>query len=125
MHQPPRAAVDQRQCGRDQRVVGRLETNLLREREPQHHASLRIVWQPLPRGAVDQRVEIGQAAQGLPGDRQRECAIGRRQVARGGECALQRLSTPKHRVQHLQRGLARANALNAWHCHSAMIILVS
>ena len=40
MHQPARAAVDQRQGGRDQRMVGRAEADLLGEREAQHHPRL-------------------------------------------------------------------------------------
>ena len=72
MDQPPRSAIDQRQSGRDDRMVGRVQPDLLRKREPQHHARLLIVGQALARRAVDQRIEIGQPPQGLAGDRDRE-----------------------------------------------------
>ena len=83
MNQPARAAVDQRQCGRNQGMIGSAETDLLREREAEDHARFRIVGQALARGAVDERVEIGQAPQRLAGDGTSESAVRGRKVARG------------------------------------------
>ena len=85
--QPARAAVDQRQGGRDQRMVGRAEPDLLRQREPQHHPRLAVVGQALAGRAVDQRVEVGQAAQRLAGDRQRERLVGGRQACAAAAAA--------------------------------------
>ena len=123
MHQPPRAAVDQRQRGRDQRMVRRAEPDLLRERQPQHHPRLAVVGQALARGAVDQRVEIGQPAQRLAGDRDGQRMIGRRQVADRPARRVERLAAAQHGIEHLQRRAARADAFNAWHKASRIIIL--
>ena len=65
VHQSPRPAIHQRQGGRDQCMIRRAKADLLREREPQDHPSLAVVGQPLPRGAVDPRVEVGKTAQAL------------------------------------------------------------
>ena len=79
--------------------------------------ALLIVGQALARRAVDQRVEVGQAAQRLAGDGDGERAVGRRQVARR---PTQRLSSvwpaAQHRIEHLQRRSARAAGLQrlAW-----------
>ena len=113
--QPARAAVDQRQSGRDQRMVGRAEADLLREREAQHHPRLAIVGQALAGRAVDQRVEVGQAAQRLAGDGDAPSAAVRpagercATAARRAESSVwpRRAST---RIEHLQAPAPAARA---------------
>ena len=113
--QPPRAAVDQRQSGGDDRMVGGLQPDLLRQREAKHHACLGIVGQALPGGAVDQRVEVGQPAKRLAADRHREAVVGARQPADALGGGFERPSAAQHRVEHDQRRAARGDAVTAWH----------
>ena len=108
VNQPPRAAVDQRQRGRDQCMVRRAEADLLRERETDHHPRLAVVGQSLARGAVDQRVEVRQPAQRLARDRYREATIRRRQVTDRAGCTFQRLPPAQYRIEDLQCRTARA-----------------
>ncbi len=111
MDQPARTAVDQRQRGRHDRMVGRAEPDLLRQREPQHHPRLGVVGQVEPGGGVDQHVEVGQAAQRFTDDRRRQRGVGRRQVARGMGGVVHRQSAAKHRIEHGQRGAAGGNTV--------------
>ena len=43
MDQPARAAVDQRESGRHDRVIGRVQANFLGKRQSQHHSRLAVV----------------------------------------------------------------------------------
>ncbi len=109
------AAVNQGQSGRDQRVVWRSEANLLRECEAQDRARLRILGQRALRGAVDQRVEVGQAAQRLAGDGDREPLVGIGQADRTGG-GVQRTALAQHAVEQLQRRAPSVEArLSTWH----------
>ena len=63
-----RAAIDQRQHGRDRGVRRRAERQGLDERDAQRKARLGIIGQPRLGRRIDQRVEIGQAAQYFGGD---------------------------------------------------------
>ncbi len=110
MHQPPGTAIDQGQRGGDHRVVGRAEPDPLRQREADDHARLRIVGQALPRGAVDQRIEVGDPAQCLARYGDGEPVVGRCEVAGGGAGGIERPALAKHGIEHLQRGAARADA---------------
>ena len=110
MDQLARPALDQRQGGRDQRMVGGVEADLLRQREAQHHPRLGVVGQRQPRRAVDQRIDVGQAAQRLADDRARQRGIGGGQVARVLRGIVHRLATPQDRIEHLERRVARGHA---------------
>src|SRR3546814_9822434 len=63
-----RTAVDQRKHRRDGGVVRRSHHQRLDESDAQGDARLGVVGQALPGGAVDQRGEIGEAAQRTGGD---------------------------------------------------------
>ena len=105
-----RPALDQRQGGRDQRVVGGAQPNLLRQRQAQHHSRLGVVGQRQPRRAVDQRVDVGQPAQRLADDRARQRGIGGGQVACVLRGIVHRLATPQDRIEHLECRDARGHA---------------
>ena len=84
-------------------MIRRAEADLLREREPKDHPRLAVVGQALPRGAVDQRVEVGKTAQRFAGDGDRERhgrAAARLRI--GAARSVERLSAPQHGVEHLQ-----------------------
>jgi hypothetical protein len=106
VHQPARAARDQRQRRRDRRMRRRSQPQRLRQRDPQHAPRLGIVGQrPIGRG-VDQRIQIGQPPQHFGGDGERQRAI-RRERQRPHGIALHRLqrqSLAQHRVHQRQRG---------------------
>ena len=106
MNQAARAAVDQREQGGNRGVRRRAEGEGLDESDPEREARLGIVRQALPRGAVDQLVEIGEAAQRLGRDGEGEAAIvgtievARRRIERGVErqaLAQDRVEQPKGR----------------------------
>ncbi len=105
VNQPARTTLDQRQGGRDQRVVGDLERDPLRQREAEHHPRLGIVGQRLPGGAVDQAVEQGQAAQRLAGDRQGKALVGGVELQPLAR-RIHRLPTTDHAVEDAQGGAA-------------------
>ncbi len=115
MDQAAGAAIDQRQRGRDQCVIGGAEPHLLRKREAQHGPRLAVVGQALAGGAVDQAVEVRQAAHGLAGDRHRQRLVRRGKPAHLLRRRVDRQPAPEHGIEDLQRGAARANPLSAWH----------
>ena len=110
MNQAARPAGNQRQSGRDERVVGRVEADFLGEREAQHHPRLGIVRQWALGRAVDQIVEVGQAAEDFAGDRQRQRLVVRRQARTARGSGVERHPGAQHRVEHVQRRLARGEA---------------
>jgi hypothetical protein len=115
MHQPPRTTVDQRQSGRDQGVVGSAKPNLLSERQPEHGPRLGIVRQALPSRSIDQRIEIGQAAQRFPGDGGGQGGVGRWEPAPRLCRIFHRLAAPKHRIEDSESRLARWQTFKGWH----------
>ena len=78
MNQPAGPAVDERKRGRDKRVIWSLKATLLSKCEAQHHACLAVVGQALAGGAVDQGIEVGDSAQYLSCDGDREPVVGGR-----------------------------------------------
>jgi hypothetical protein len=115
MNQSPWTAIHEGERRRDNGVVGRAESDLLRESQAEHRAGLAVVCEAVAGGAVDQVVEVGNAPQRLTGDGDREAMIGGRELTLVSGSGIQRLSTPKNAVEHLQRSLASAKTLNAWH----------
>ena len=112
MDQAPRPTLDQRECGRDQRMVGNVQGQPLGERKPEHRPRLGVVRQWQPRRAVDQCVEFGQPPQGLPRDRERKRPILVGDPLRG---PVERLSAPKNGVEQPERGSARTQSFDrAW-----------
>ena len=90
----------------------RAEREHLRERDAQREARLGVMRQrPLSR-RIDQRVEIGQVAQHLGGDRarQRAVVVGADAGERAAAGLFDRLAPPQHRVEQPQRRLARGDA---------------
>ena len=100
--EPPWAAVDERQGGRDEGVVGSPEAHFLRERQSEHHPRLAVVGQALARGAVDQCVQVRQAPERFPRDGDGEAVVGGGKVADRISGGLERKAVTEHRVEHLQ-----------------------
>ena len=121
MRQPPRAAGKQRQAGRDHRVRRGLEPQPLRQHQPQHRARLGVVGDTLARRAVDQRVEIGEPAQRLVDDRERQCTVGGAvdTAQRSALGLFERLAAPQHRVQQFERRAAGGKSGGFGHCGAA------
>ena len=109
-----RAAVDQRQNGRDRGVLRRAHRQRLDQRDAQGEARLGVVGQGLLGRAVDQGVEIGEPAQRLGRDRVREGAVvGPVEVARGGvERGFERkpLAQARRRAGAKRRGATRCRS---------------
>ena len=112
MDEAARAAIDQRERGRDRSVGRGPHAQCLNERDPQREARLGIVGEALARGAVDQVIEIGQATQRLGRDRMGEGAILRLvEVARRGiERRFERKPLAQDRIEQAQRRPARLRA---------------
>jgi hypothetical protein len=108
MHQPARAAIHQRQDSGDRRMVRRRHGERLDHSDAQREAGLGVVRKPLGGGGVDQRVEVGQAAQRFRRDRVSEglvvrpLEVPRRNVQR----RLQRQSLAQNRVEQAKCGAA-------------------
>ena len=107
MHQTSRPAVHERQGRRDQRMLRSPEPRLLGERQSQHHARLAVVWEPLPRRAIDQRVEVRDPPQNLTGNRDGQGLVRRLQIPNGLRGRVERSPAPQDGIEHLQRGPAR------------------
>ena len=109
VRQPLGAARQQGQRRRDDGVRRRIEPQPLRQHQPQHGARLGIVGQDLLRGAVDQRVDVGQPAQRLGRDRagQRAVGIGAHVLQGIVGRLVERLAAPQHRIEQAQRRRAR------------------
>jgi len=114
----PRAAVDEGQRSRDQRVIRCAEPDLLGECEAKHHPRLAVVGQAVSHRAIDQGVEVGHPAQRLAGNRDRQPMVAWREAADRRAGGVERLPAPQDRIKHLQRRTARAEALSAWHDRS-------
>ena len=97
-------------------VIGRAEADLLREREAQHHARLAESSGSRWRVALSiSASRSGRRRSVSPAIAKASARSRRRQVARGGQRAFERLAAAKHRIEHLQRRAARADAFSAWH----------
>ncbi len=85
----------------------------LDERDPKREARLAIVGKPLPGGAVDQIVEIGEAAKRLGGDGESEAAVVVPiEVARGRiERGIERQALAQDRVEQPEGRSPRRRAL--------------
>jgi hypothetical protein len=115
MYQAPRAALDQGERRRYQRVVGGSEADLLRESQAQYHSGFAVVGQTLTRRAVDQDVQIGQPPQRFACDSETERMIGRRKIANCRASGVDRLAAPKYGVENLESSFAGSESLSAWH----------
>jgi len=62
------APLDERERGGHERVLRGVERNLLRKRQAEHHPRLAVVRKAMARRAVDQRIQIGDAAKRLSGN---------------------------------------------------------
>jgi hypothetical protein len=72
----------------------------LNQRDAQDHARLGVVRQLLARGAVDQRVEIGQMAQRFRHNRVDKGAVGRGQALGGAmKGQFQRVAPAQHGIE--------------------------
>ena len=103
MHQPPGPSVDQRQRGGDQRMIRRSKADLLGKCHAQHGPRLGIVGQPLTGRAVDQRIEIRQAAERFAGDGAGQRRISWREFARNLRSIVHRLPAAEHGIENAQR----------------------
>lgn len=112
MDQPARAAVDQRQDGRDRGVRRRAKRERLDQGDPEREPRLCILGEPLLRRAVDECVEIGQAAKRLGRDGISEGAVfGSGDIARGRiERGFERQSAAQRRIEQPQRRAARGRS---------------
>ena len=117
MHQPARAAFDQRQRGRDSGVLRGAKLQPAGERDAQHHPRPCIIGQRLGGCRIDQRIEIGQPAQHGRRQvaRQRPVGTQRDAVERRFERQLERRATAEHRHQQAQGAFARRDALCGLH----------
>jgi len=117
MDQPARTPIDKRQDGRDRRVRRRAHRKCLDEGDAEREARLGVIRQALLRRAVDQSVEIGEAAERFSGDGMGEGAVvGALQPPRGiVERGFERQALAQHRVEQAQgRGAGgRAGGLGA------------
>ena len=112
MDQLARAAIDQRQHGRDRGMRRGAQRQHLDERDAQRETRLGIVGQPLLGRRVDQRVEIGQTTQRLGRDGVCQTAIRstRQRARRRGERRLQRFTPAQHGVEQADSGAAGGGA---------------
>jgi len=66
-----------------------------------------IVGKPLPRCAVDQRVEVRHSPQYLSGNRDCQRLVGRLQITGALRGRIERPPAPQNGIEHLQRSPAR------------------
>jgi len=107
VNQPPRAAIHQRQSGRDQGMLRSSKADLLGKRRPKDHSSLTVVGEPLPRCAVNQRVEVRHPPQDLSSNRDCQRLVGRLQITGALRGRIERPPAPQDGIEHLQRSPAR------------------
>ena len=113
MNQLARAAIDQRQRGRNGCMGRCAERQHLNKGDAQDHARLGIRGQRLAGSAVDQRVEIGEVAQRLGCDGMDERPVGSGQALRGTmQRQLQRIASAQDRVEQAQGGATGGEAGN-------------
>jgi hypothetical protein len=104
-------------------MVRGTETDLLGQRKAEDGSRLAVVGQPLPGCAVDQRVEIGQAAQSFAGNGTCQCGVGRRQPAGSLGGIVHRLTASKYGIKHPQGDFAGINpflGICSWTWHVAL-----
>jgi len=117
MRQAARTACQQRQAGGDHRVRRGVQSQRLRQHDPQHHPRLGVIGQALFGDAVDQRINVSQPAQRLARNRTGERAVGRgaNRAERRALGDFQRLPPAQNRIKQTKRSAAHGKSGGGWH----------